>query len=810
MFIEDEELRDLYRDASQEHLDKLEAGILHLEKHPKDANQLKLLLREAHSLKGDSRMLGVEDAETLVHQIEELLIGIEQSQLAVTAELCDRIYKGLDAVRKIAHEAVTDEPSGVKLFRVLVQLTGCEESPDQLAEKHAKAKESNLELVDYDEDGAPALANFGALATDPPYVPAGLDLSKLDPELAAELSGKLNSAPATLTTNGQHPSPEPAAKGHQPATAPTELPPERLVETHQIDTIRVAAPKLDQLMTQAGELAVTKLRIARRMDDITQVLNLWETWSQENLKQHKVLDQLAQQIDPVLLAPLQVAQQGHDSRLDQFGELIQQLHSAAAADTARLETVSNELESGILKLRMLPLSSLFSLFPRLVRDLAKDQDKDIDFVIEGGETLADKRILEEMKAPLTHLIRNAIDHGIEPLAERLAANKPAQAALKLRGYQMGSSICIELIDDGRGLNLGKIKHTAIRRGLYSQAEIDRMTSGQIQALIFEPGFSTRTTVTELSGRGVGLDVVRTNVEQLKGSIQIDSTPGQGCTFRMTLGTSLNTTYALIVSVAQNRYAIPVEFVETMIRVRRPDIFAMDGKPTITFRGQPLSLVWLSDLLELSAQSDGDAIASLSCVVLKVGSDQIGLLVDALIEQQDIILKPQSKLLKRIRNITGATILSNGEICMVLNTQDLIRSAQGRQSLPAELMQTATTKPKVLLVEDSIPIRTQVKRILQGAGYEVTAAVDGLDGFEKLTLDAFHAVVSDIEMPNLTGLELTSRIRQQVEYAQLPVVLVSTLAKEEDRKRGADAGANAYLTKGDFNQTLLLDTLRRLI
>jgi two-component system, chemotaxis family, sensor kinase CheA len=806
MFIEDEELRILYRDASQDHLEKLEAGMLHLEKHPDDAEQLKALLREAHSLKGDSRMLGVQDAETLMHQIEELLIAFENGEQTVTAEFCDRIYQGLDALKKIAHEAVTGEPSDVNLFFTLSQLMGADALPDAPSEGAALFEDAENAFTGIDETADLALSDLDPFASGQPFIPAGLDLSLLDPELAAELSGGTPAA-----TNGNVPA-APTTNGHAVATAPSDPIPSEAESTekedaYQIDTVRVAAPKLDQLMTQASELAVTKLRIARRMDDIAHILSLLEAGTRENSGQRTALEYLEQQVDPALLAPLQTAQQQQESHLDQIGEQLRQLRSTASADNARLETVSTELESGILKLRMLPLSSLFSLFPRLVRDLAKTQGKEIEFVMEGGDTLADKRILEEMKAPLTHLIRNAIDHGIESLGDRLAADKSTQASLSLRGYQVGSSICIELVDDGRGLDLGKIKRTALRRGLHSEAELERMSTEQLQSLIFEPGFSTRTTVTELSGRGVGLDVVRSNVERLKGSIQVNSTPGQGCTFRFTLGTNLNTTYALIVTAAQTPYAIPVEAVDTLIRIEQQDIFTLDGSPTVTFAGQPLSLAWLSDLLERPSTGDR-AVTTLPCVVLRVGTERLGLLVDSLQEQQDIVLKPQSKLLKRIRNITGATILGNGEICMVLNPEDLVRAVQGSGVRSTNRM--AIAQPKILLVEDSIPIRTQVTRILKGAGYEVTAAVDGLDGFEKLSLDTFDAVVSDIEMPNLTGLELTSRIRQLDEYEELPIVLVSTLAKDEDRQRGADAGASAYISKGDFDQTLLLDTLRRLI
>lgn len=417
-----------------------------------------------------------------------------------------------------------------------------------------------------------------------------------------------------------------------------------------------------------------------------------------------------------------------------------------------------------------------------------------------------------MQAPLTHLVRNAIDHGIESAAERMAMGKPETATLRLRAFQLGSSIAIELTDDGRGLELAKIQETALRRGLHTKAELDRMTTSQVQSLIFAPGFSTRTQVTEISGRGVGLDVVRANVERLQGTIQVRSIPSQGCTFQLTLSSSLTTTAVLIVEVNQHPYAIPLEFVDKMISVTPGQIFTMEGHPTITEQDQPLSVLWLRDVLELPAEQDRRKTerTNIPCVILQIGSERLGLFIDQLVDQQDIVLKPQSKLLKRIRNITGATILGNGEICMVLNPQDFLQSTQGVADLTFFEHLSGTVTSKVLLVEDSIPIRTQMKRILQGAGYEVTAAVDGQEGLEKLQVEHFDAVVSDVEMPNLSGLEMTSQIRQRQEYQQLPIVLVTTLAKEEDKRRGSEAGANAYLTKGNFDQTILIDTLRRLI
>lgn len=756
MYIEDEELRTLYRDASKDHLDKLEAGFLHLEKQPDDSTKLKELLRATHSLKGDSRMLGVQDAETLTHQLENLLSSIEQGERQLTPALCDCLYQGLDAVRKIAHEAITGEAANVSVFHVLAQLMNAGETSTEPAEP----PNQRLPELETEESSLPDrfITNDGnSVILLPPVKERDADDTQSAPD----------ASPATA-------SPETGA-----------------ADAETIDTIRVEALKLDVLMTQASELAVTQRRITRRIADIDQMLTFWKSIA--------------------------------DERLNPLGDLLEQLRTNAYEDSAQLETLSDDLASGILKLRQLPLSRLFNLFPRMVRDLAKQQGKTINLVIEGGDTQADKRILEEMKAPLTHLIRNAIDHGIEAPSERIAMGKSPTATVWLKASQRGSHIEIEVIDDGRGLSLESIKRTAVRRGLYTEADLTQMGAKQLHNLIFVPGFSTRTTVTEISGRGVGLDVVRVNVERLKGLVQVDSSPALGCTFRFTLNTSLATASALIVEVNQTPYAIPVESVERMMRVERQDIFDLDGKPAILLEDNPLSVAWLSDLLDLpvsvAAQPTHPIQAAIPCVILNVGSERLGIFVDTLIDQQDIVLKPHSKLLKRVRNIAGATILGSGDVCMVLSPQDLLKSVQGekrRSENTDSLVSTAAdwaisiAKPKVLLVEDSIPIRTQVRRILEGAGYQVTTAGDGLDGFEKLQREEFAAVVSDVEMPNLDGLELTARIRQETKYENLPIILVTTLTQDDDKQRGTDAGADAYITKGDFDQSLLIHTLRSLI
>jgi len=766
MMIEDEELRTLYKEASADHIQKIEAGLLHLEKNPLDQAKVEQLLRETHSLKGDSRMLGVKDVETLTHQMEDILGGVKRGEKVFTPGMFECLYQGLDAVRKIATEAVTGQSAGISVFHVLAQLMGADSS-DALLDTQETVQQSNG-AASTEVNGEKPLVFKDAVQTSEPSLPAA--------EVIAQVSD------------------------------------------YQIDTIRVESQKLDKLLTQASELAVTKGQIGDRVAEIDQILTLWEEWGREAFVSRQTFDELERRWQTSELQPLQNFYNLVETRLEQLGFLLNRLRSTTFEDNTKLETVANELESGIHSLRLLPFSTIFNLFPRTVRDLAKQQGKEVNLVIEGGDNSVDKRILEEMKDPLLHLLRNAIDHGIETPQERLSLGKPAVATIRLRGYQVGSTVSIEVIDDGRGLDVEAIKQAAMDRGVRSLKELSQMPTAEIQALIFAPGFSTRTAVTEISGRGVGLDVVRANVERLKGNIQVEFTPLQGCLFRITLNSSLATTDALIVQVSQHPYAIPVGFVESMQLVSPQEVFATEGSQTLPFQGESVSVAWLADLLGLPVKTPTSTKAlhaaskTIPCIILRIGSERLAVLVDTILEQQDIVLKPQSQLLKRIRNISGATILGTGEVCMVLNPPDLFKSA--RKAIVSvtvkELTEQAQIKQKILLVEDSIPIRTQMKRILERAGYDVTAAVDGEDGFNKLRTGSFKAVVSDVQMPKLDGLGLTAKIRQFQEYTDLPVILVTTLASQEDKRQGADAGASAYITKGDFEQGVLLDTLRRLI
>ena len=767
--IEDEELRELYKASSSEHLSKLESELMILEKNPQDTAALEEFLREAHTLKGDSRMLGLDDIETLVHHLEDCVEGIKAGKGEITPELCDRLYRGIDTVNQLAHEAVTGEAVEVNTIEVLASLM------DTSVSTSVEHSEADL----FDDDSSSFSQNSAADLFDDSDLFEDED-SFIQSELPSE----------QLLTSDVSPT---------KATVP--------IRDYSIDTIRVEPQKLDTLLTHANELIVTKLRISQQMSEIEKMFDLWSKWNQDNARNRALFDKIEGQL-PLEIQPLKFFFNTVEQRLQSFGSAVNYLKTRANEDVNSLNLIADRLESGIQELRQLPLSNVFNLFPRMVRDLAKQQGKEIELVIEGGNTQADKKILEEIKDPLLHLIRNAIDHGIETPEERIAKGKPSTATLILRGDRKGNSIGIEIRDDGRGLDLEKIKQTAIARQVRTEAELDTMSESEIQSLIFASGFSTRTEITELSGRGVGLDVVRANVERLKGSIQVTSTVGDGCRFQIRLGTSLATTPVLIISEAENLYAIPVEYIANMLAIVVDDIYTIDGSEVINYENQPLSIAKLRTLLKLSPTDKRAAnTGKLFCLVLYINQEYFCLTIDAFVDRQDITFKPQSKLLKRVPNIAGATILGDGSVCMILNPADLLHSLKNGAWQQVSHIESTAVKNKILLVEDSIIIRTQMQRLLKSAGYNVTIAEDGLEGLQKVQTQNFDLVLSDVEMPNMNGLEMTAQIRKD---RGVPIVLITTLSSPEDKRRGEQAGANAYLTKGNFDQQLLFDTLEQLI
>ncbi len=718
--IEDPELAGLFRDEAEEHLRMLERGLLHLESQPDDAAVLEEVLREAHSMKGAARMLGLADIEVLSHGMEDRLRSASKGSAPLDTSSVGPLLRSVDTLRALVAESLAQAPE------------------------------------------APASA-------------------------------------AAVRLEAPAPAPAPAVRPEVPAPVPGAAAPAR------IQTIRVAPRRLDALMGNAGELTVTHTRVAHRLLDVDAAIAQWEEIDAQQRLDRWSMD-LGTAASPDARVALQAAWERADTQLRDLGLALRRLREQLGEDAARLGSVAARIDQGVREVRMLPLSTVFDQFPRLVRDIAGTLGKQARLVIDGGDTMADKRIIEEIKDPLMHVLRNAVHHGIELPSDRLAAGKDPQGTIRLSGALSGSSIRIVVADDGRGLDAPALAAKALDFGLHTAEELAAMPERRLWSLVFASGMTTATEVTDISGRGVGMDVVRANVEQLKGRVDLESEPGRGTTFAFHLPQTLATTRVLLVRSGGQVFGIPLEAVRLTTRIARADIYQVEGHDVVTLLGEPVAAADATHLLDLPGLDDPQR--PITVVLVSDAGDQFALLVGEAVGEQEVVLKPPGALLHRVRNVTGAAILSSGEICVVLNAPDLLRSMRSRprptgSKVSGRRLQRRRT---ILLAEDSATTRAQLKRILESAGYAVVAAVDGQDAWKQLATQQVDAVVSDVLMPNLSGFELTERIRASEHWADLPVILVTTLATDDDRRRGLHAGASAYITKGAFDQSALLDSV----
>jgi two-component system chemotaxis sensor kinase CheA len=614
-----------------------------------------------------------------------------------------------------------------------------------------------------------------------------------------------------------------------PVPASTQIvPPAPLAEQKTFpseETVRISVARLDARLVEAEEMLTVKLTTGQRAEDLRELAQRFEAWRKEFAAVEPEARALRQAMDPPapgrpdyrtgLARLVEFLDWNHD-HLKSFEGKVAALTRTAEQDRHVVGKLVDDLLEDSKKLLLLPIDTISASFPKLVRDLCRDQGKEADLTILGEDIEIDKRILEEMKDPLIHLLRNSIDHGIEPPGERTRGGKPPRGRITLAVTQVnGNKVQLLLSDDGAGIDTNKVKESVVRHGLISAEEAARLGETEGQALIFQSEVSTSPTITQLSGRGLGLAIVREKAEKLGGEVSVESRPGLGTAFRIVMPARRATFRGILVEAAGRLSVVPTAQVERVARAGPDSVRTVEGRETISLGGRAVALVRLADVLELPPVERKDTPASGACVIiLGSGDHRVAFAVDAVLDEQEVLVKPLAKPLSRVRNVAAATVLGSGQVAPILNVADLLKSA--RKVAGAPLRVAAGSAPAqsetstILVVEDSITSRMLLKAILESAGYNVKIAVDGMEAFSLLRAEKFDLVVSDVEMPRLNGFDLTARIRADKKLAELPVVLVTALETREDRERGIDAGANAYLVKSSFDQSNLLEAVRRLI
>jgi two-component system chemotaxis sensor kinase CheA len=748
-------LRATFHAEAQELLQTISSILLELEKLPASsppsppaAILIENVFREAHTLKGAARAVDLPEIEAICQQVESVFSSWKKQQSIPTAEAFDSLHHAVDMMRALLPSSVAG------------------------SDKHAQ---QTTELI----------RRLGDLQSQPPP-PAG----PVEPVMAA------------------------------PPAAPSQ-PPVDAERTAAAETVRISIDQLDSRLLQTEDMLVLKTITAQRADELRQMTLRLEQWQREWAKvssEARTLRQALEQHGKSAIEPSAALVNFLDWNCEFVRSVENKLISLASQtqqdhhDVGK--RVDNLLESS-KKLLMLPFSTLANQFPRLVRDLCRDQNKEADFVIRGGELEIDKRVLDEMKDAMIHILRNCIDHGVETPAQRELLHKPARATITIAASPVnGNKVEILVTDDGAGVDLQRVKESAVSHGILSEPDARVLADADALKLIFHSEVTASPIVTTISGRGLGMAIVHAKTEKLGGKVLIESQRNIGTTLRMILPLTLATFRGILITVADRIFVVPAIHVERVLRVKSQDIKTVENRDVISLQGRAVSLARLHAILDLPAKSDArGASESLSVVVLHSADQRVAFVVDEVLREEEVLVKPLRKPLVRVRNIGGATVLGSGKVAPVLNVIDLLKSARniGAAAIPgvASDKSSETSSKKILVVEDSITSRMLLKGILEAAGYQVKTAVDGVDGFTALREDQFDLVVSDVEMPRMNGFDLTARIRSDKRLGELPVVLITALESREQRERGIDAGANAYVIKSSFDQQNLLDVVRRL-
>ncbi|AFI02781.1 auto phosphorylating histidine kinase [Helicobacter pylori PeCan18] len=785
--------------------EQLDQDLVELEHNPEDLDLLNRIFRVAHTIKGSSSFLNLHILTGLTHNMEDVLNRARKGEIKITPNIMDVVLRSIDLMKTLLvtiRDTGSDTNNGkeneieeaIKQLQAITsqnlegtkETSGTKEAPKEEAEKEAKEedKKENQE----NKAKAPTAKNPASdnpLADEPDLDYANMSAEEVEAEIERLLNKRQEADKERRAQKKQEAKPKQEVtptketpKTETPKAPKTETKAKAKADTEENkapsigveQTVRVDVRRLDHLMNLIGELVLGKNRLIRIYGDV-----------EERYDGEKFLEELNQVVSSI-------------------------------------SAVTTDLQLAVMKTRMQPVGKVFNKFPRMVRDLSRELGKSIELIIEGEETELDKSIVEEIGDPLIHIIRNSCDHGIEPLEERRRLNKPETGKVQLSAYNEGNHIVIKISDDGKGLDPVMLKEKAIEKGVISERDAEGMSDREAFNLIFKPGFSTAKVVSNVSGRGVGMDVVKTNIEKLNGIIEIDSEVGVGTTQKLKIPLTLAIIQALLVGVQEEYYAIPLSSVLETVRISQDEIYTVDGKSVLRLRDEVLSLVRLSDIFKVDAilESNSDVYV----VIIGLADQKIGVIVDYLIGQEEVVIKSLGYYLKNTRGIAGATVRGDGKITLIVDVGAMMDMAKSiKVNITTLMNESENTKSKnspsdyiVLAIDDSSTDRAIIRKCLKPLGITLLEATNGLEGLEMLkngdkTPDA---ILVDIEMPKMDGYTFASEVRKYNKFKNLPLIAVTSRVTKTDRMRGVESGMTEYITKpysGEYLTTVVKRSIK---
>ncbi len=746
--MRDASLLELFSLEADAQTQVLSAGLLALERNPTQADQLEACMRAAHSLKGAARIVGVDAGVSVSHVMEDCLVSAQESRLYLQPEHIDALLQGTDLLMRIATPGNDVGPADIEAYVALME-----------------------RLLDPSQ--APVKP-----APPPPEPAAVVEEQPPEPEPAPPVAAEPPRQNKRMTEGGERVLRVTAER----LNSLLDLSSKSLVETQRLKPYLASLQRLKRIQSQS-------VRALDTLDGQLKTQNL-------NLEAQEALADTRR-----LLSEAQALLAEKTAELDEFGWQAGQ-RAQVLYDTA-------------LACRMRPFADVLAGQVRMVRDLGRSLGKQVRLEIEGEKTQVDRDVLEKLEAPLTHLLRNAVDHGIEMPEQRLLAGKPAEGLIRLRASHQAGLLVLELSDDGNGVDLERLRGTIVDRHLSPLETALRLSEEELLTFLFLPGFSLRDKVTEVSGRGVGLDAVQHMVRQLRGAVVLEQTAGQGSRFHLEVPLTLSVVRSLVVEVGEEAYAFPLAHIERMCDLAPDDIVQLEGRQHFWHEGRHVGLVAASQLLQRPAgQSPSD---TLKVVVIRERDAVYGIAVERFIGERTLVVLPLDDRLGKVQDISAGALLDDGSVVLIVDVEDMLRSVDkllntGRLERIARRSQQATEAPRkrVLVVDDSLTVRELQRKLLLNRGYEVAVAVDGMDGWNALRSEDFDLLITDIDMPRMDGIELVTLLRRDSRLQSLPVMVVSYKDREEDRRRGLDAGADYYLAKASFHDDALLDAVVELI
>ncbi|WP_231175917.1 chemotaxis histidine kinase/response regulator CheAY2 [Helicobacter pylori] len=778
--------------------EQLDQDLVELEHNPEDLDLLNRIFRVAHTIKGSSSFLNLNILTHLTHNMEDVLNRARKGEIKITPDIMDVVLRSIDLMKTLLvtiRDTGSDTNNGkeneieevVKQLQAITSqnLEGAKETSEAKEAPQKEAKEENKK-ENQTETKTPTAENPASdnpLADEPDLDYSNMSAEEVEAEIERLLNKRQEADKERRAQKKQEAKQEvtptkEAPKTETPKAPKTETKAKAKADTEENkapsigveQTVRVDVRRLDHLMNLIGELVLGKNRLIRIYSDV-----------EERYDGEKFLEELNQVVSSI-------------------------------------SAVTTDLQLAVMKTRMQPVGKVFNKFPRMVRDLSRELGKSIELIIEGEETELDKSIVEEIGDPLIHIIRNSCDHGIEPLEERRRLNKPETGKVQLSAYNEGNHIVIKISDDGKGLDPVMLKEKAIEKGVISERDAEGMSDREAFNLIFKPGFSTAKVVSNVSGRGVGMDVVKTNIEKLNGIIEIDSEVGVGTTQKLKIPLTLAIIQALLVGVQEEYYAIPLSSVLETVRISQDEIYTVDGKSVLRLRDEVLSLVRLSDIFKVDAilESNSDVYV----VIIGLADQKIGVIVDYLIGQEEVVIKSLGYYLKNTRGIAGATVRGDGKITLIVDVGAMMDMAKSiKVNITTLMNESENTKSKnspsdyiVLAIDDSSTDRAIIRKCLKPLGITLLEATNGLEGLEMLKNgDKIpDAILVDIEMPKMDGYTFASEVRKYNKFKNLPLIAVTSRVTKTDRMRGVESGMTEYITKpysGEYLTTVVKRSIK---